>query len=349
MIVQEHFNDLVIATYGRGFWILDDLSPLQKMTPEVLASDAHLFAPRATYRFRTITGNYATNDDPTAGTNPPYGAGINYWLRTAPATGTAVTVSIADATGKTVRTIQGTRQAGINRVYWDLENTPSRTPRMRTKPAHFPEFTMSQDGTREAAGFGNVSVLMPPGRYTVKLTIGDREYTQPLEVRKDPHSSGTEQDIRAQTEIMLRIQDEHAAAGDLLTSMEDVRAEILRLTSDSARSPAEIRTSGAALDQKLIVIEEKLQDLRLTGRGQDGVRWPTRLGGQISYLSSGIASSDYAPTAQQGEVQRLLAEELRNTRAAFEKFAREDLARFNARLTALGLQQIIAKLPGVIF
>ena len=70
LVIQEHFNDLVVATYGRGFYILDDLSPLQKLTPEVTASAATLFAPRAAYRFRDIEANVSPNDDPTAGHEP---------------------------------------------------------------------------------------------------------------------------------------------------------------------------------------------------------------------------------------------------------------------------------------
>ena len=93
--VQEHFNDLVIATYGRGFWILDDITPLQQLTPQVTSADAHLFAPRAAYRFRDITRrSLVVPDDPTVGQNPPYGASINYFLKTPPAGD--VTVSILD-------------------------------------------------------------------------------------------------------------------------------------------------------------------------------------------------------------------------------------------------------------
>ena len=83
IVVQEHFNDLVISTYGRGFWILDDITPLRAMTPQVLAADAHLFTPRPAYRFRGITAPSTPYDDPTVGENPQYGAAINYYLKQA--------------------------------------------------------------------------------------------------------------------------------------------------------------------------------------------------------------------------------------------------------------------------
>jgi photosystem II stability/assembly factor-like uncharacterized protein len=79
--IQEHFHDLVLATYGRGFWILDDITPLEQMTPQMLDADAHLFPPRDTYRFRTAAQPEAMPNDPTAGQNPPYGAAIDYNLK----------------------------------------------------------------------------------------------------------------------------------------------------------------------------------------------------------------------------------------------------------------------------
>ena len=81
--MQEHFNDLVISTYGRGFWIMDDIGALRELTPAVLAKSAHLFAPRPAYRFRPITAPSTTYDDPTVGENPQYGASINYYLKAA--------------------------------------------------------------------------------------------------------------------------------------------------------------------------------------------------------------------------------------------------------------------------
>src|SRR5262249_38715056 len=118
--VQEHFNDLVISTYGRGFWIMDDITPLQQMTNEVKNSNAHLFPVHAAYRFRGITVPYASSDDPTTGQNPPYGADINYYRKTAPAR--AVPVKILEAKGNPVQPLRGSRNAGLTRVGWTLRN-----------------------------------------------------------------------------------------------------------------------------------------------------------------------------------------------------------------------------------
>jgi hypothetical protein len=346
-VIQEQFNDLVVGTYGRGFYILDDLSPLQRLTPEITASDAHLFAPRAAYRFQDYPGNYSINDDPTAGQNPTYGAAINYWLKSVP--GGTVSVTIRDAAGKMVRTIPGTRQAGLNRVYWDLRNEATRSPRLRTKPEFNDEFQMDRDGTRAAPGFGAFSVLMPPGRYTVQLTADGRTLERPLEVRKDPNTTGTLADIRAQADLLLALQADHRATADMLGTIEDVRAQSRALMSELANdaSSAAVRAGADSLEQRFIALERRFIDLRLTGRGQDEVRYPVKLAGQIGYVEGGISSSDFAPTTQQKDVQSELARQVREARAELDRLLSQDLARFNAMLRGRGLKPIEVRPTGV--
>jgi photosystem II stability/assembly factor-like uncharacterized protein len=349
MTIQEGFNDLVIATYGRGMWILDDLSPLQQMTAALAGENVHLFPPRPAYRFRDINGQVSGSDDPTAGFNPPYGAGINYWLKAAPQG--APSLTIADASGKTVRTITGTRQVGLNRVYWDLRNETSRAPRMRTKPMYNAEFTMDADGTRPAPGFGSISVLMPPGRYTVKLTVDGQSFSQPLEVRKDPNQSVTDQDIAASTDKLLAMQNDLNATADMLNTIETVRQQLQTLSTQLAndKKNAVVKTRADSVDQKFMTVEQTIVDLRMTGRGQDEVRWPVKLGGQLGYLAGNVGASDFAPTKQQGEVHAVLQKQEKDTRASLETAMNKDLAALNALLRGRGLKPIEAELPKVVF
>ena len=337
MVIQEHFNDLVIATYGRGFYILDDLSPLQKMTPQVMASNATLFAPRPAYRFKNIQGNVSQSDDPTAGQNPQYGAAINYWLKSAPQ---AATIAVLDATGKTVRSLQATRNAGLNRVYWDLSNEPSKSPRMRTKPVNDPDFRMNADGTRNAPGFGTLSVLMPPGKYSVKLTVDGQSYTQPLTVLRDPNQRETEADIVASTNLLKSIQADMNTAAEVLGTTESARAQILALGEDIRSKAAELRPLADSVEQKFMTVGANVVDPRLTGRGQDEVRYPVKIGGQLNWLAGGVSASDFTPASQQRDVAGILAKQTRDTRDALQKLVAGDLARLNAQLRAKGLKTI---------
>ena len=337
LVIQEQFNDLVIATYGRGFWIVDDLSPLQNLTPDVTASPAQLLKPRPTYRFVDIGGNYATTDDPTAGANPPYGAPINYWLKSAhPDSGAnAVSLAILDGTGKVIRTMRGTGKAGINRVYWNLRNDSSTVARLRTRPMYDAEFKMDKDSTRSAPGMSRMSVLMPPGLYTVKLTADGESYTLPLDVLKDPNDAVTDQDIAASTTMLLALQSDINAVADILGSVESMRLQLQRLSATG-----NVRARSDALEKKLIAVEQDILDPRMTGRGQDEVRYPVKLGGQLNYLAGGVSASDFAPTAQQVEVKQILSKQLQVTRAALDKLIQTDLPAFNEMLRGRGMKLI---------
>jgi photosystem II stability/assembly factor-like uncharacterized protein len=338
IVVQEHFNDLVISTYGRGFFILDDITPLQQLTPQVLASDVHLFPLRAAYRFRPITSPSSSYDDPTVGENPRYGAYINYFLKSAPAGN--VTIAILDSGGQTVRTLTGSKVAGLNRAHWDLRSEPTIEARMRTLPLYgAPHVRLDADGTRQAQGAGQNVMLMPPGAYTVKLSVGGRDYTQPLTVRKDPNSGGTDEDIQAQTKLLVAIRDQLNAASGLVNLVESVRSQIEnlgRVTSDAA-----VIKAADELNQQLIAVEMNLVDLRLTG-GQDGVRYASKLIGKLNYLAGGLASGDFKPTDQQVEVQQILAGQLKDIRTQIEALRSRIVGGFNEQLRGKGLPIIVA-------
>jgi len=337
--VQEHFNDLVISTYGRGFWIMDDIGPLQQMTAQVLASDAHLFRVQPAYRFRFITAPSTPYDDPTVGENPEYGASINYYLKAAAAG--PVTLTIADAKGDVVRRLAGTGRAGLNRVYWDLRGEASDPIRMRTSPlAPAPHVRLGPEGWRPPAGGGaSITILQPPGTYTVRLSAGGRELTQSIVVRKDPHSAGSDADIEAQTNVLVELRRDLNAAVSLLNRIELVRAQLESL--GRVVTDGEVTKAGAALNQKLIDLEMQLIDLRLTG-AQDGIRFGARLISRFGYLANGMSNADFRPTDQHLEVQRLLAERLRARVGDFDAIAAGDLAAFNGMLRSRNIPNIVA-------
>jgi len=332
LAVQEHFNDLVVSTYGRGFWILDDVTPLQQMTADVLAAGVHLFKPRPAYRFRQVTAPMAMSDDPTAGRNPPYGAAINYSLKSAPPGD--VTLTILDASGQTVRTLQGTKHVGINRVVWNLENDSTRAARLRTPPTYAPEVRPGPEGWRAAPGIARMTVLMPPGTYAVRLKVGDRELTQPLVVRKDPNSGGNDEEVQTQTKLLVDLQNDLNQAVDMINRIEVVRSQLqsLRAVLAGDSGAADVRTTADSLERVFSGLEEELHPLKVTGRGQDNIRWPAKLAAQIAYLAQGIASSDFAPTTQQQEVYALLEERLKTVGSVLDGFVKQDLARFNELL-----------------
>ena len=338
LTVQEQFNDLVVATYGRGFWILDDITPLQRMTAQVLASDAHLFPPQPAWRFRDITDSVSMNEDPTVGQNPAYGATINYVLKSPPSGN--VTITIADQKGQVIRTLNGTKAAGLNRVTWDLNGEPTTQVRLRTSPLYAPDVPVGPQGWRP--GGGQMTILQAPGTYTVKLTAAGRELSQPLVVKKDPHSAGTEADIQQQMKTLEELQRDVETTATLVNQIEWIRAQLQALPRLIENpSDADVRSAAEALEQKLIAVEGTLIELRSTGRGQDGVRWGSKLLGKINYLANGLASADHRPTNQQLEVQKLHEERIAAAGGQADAILSKDLAGLNQLLRSRNLPTIV--------
>jgi photosystem II stability/assembly factor-like uncharacterized protein len=333
MVVQEHFNDLVVGTYGRGFWILDDLTPIQQMKQEVRDANASLFPPRPTYRFRPSVTPVTMSDDPSAGQNPQYGAAITYYLKSAPSGD--VKVKIEDAKGQLVRTLNATKNIGLNRITWNLEGEQTTEVRMRTSPEYAPDIKLGPDGTRNAPGAGRASILLPPGNYTVKLLVAGQELSQPLIVKKDPNSGGTDADIAAQNAMMLELWKDIDTAARMINQIEVLRSQVEKVDVPAVKSAVD------GFDKKLIEIEETLIQRKLTGQGQDAVRWPPKLLTKINYLANGLASGDFGPTKQQREVQALLKQQLAEQKQRMDEVLKQDLPAFNKVLADNNVKIVI--------
>ncbi len=325
--VQPHFNDLVIATYGRGFWIMDDITPLRALAADVASRDATLFEPRLAYRFLNVELPFYDADDPVVGTNPRYGASLNFWLRQDAKD--SVTLTIADTSGRLVRTIKASGKAGVNRVMWDLRTERTREAKLRAANPYAPEQKYPPEG-KSAPGVGRFAMLVPPGTYTVTLRGAGVEERRSLVVRKDPASGGSEEEIRRQVTLAADIMADIDATVDMINALEAARAQVttLKATLADDSTLADVRTAGDSLARKLQDVEELLFQVKTTGRGQDDVRWPYRLAEQLLYLAGSVTSSDYAPTGQALEVHGVLKEQLRQARRRYDAVMGRDLDAF---------------------
>ncbi|MDF9795411.1 photosystem II stability/assembly factor-like uncharacterized protein [Catalinimonas alkaloidigena] len=303
MDIPEHFNDLVVGTYGRGIWILDDLTPIQQFTDEVAASDAHLFAPKDAYRFHPVTGIMQFFDEPTFGTDPPFGASLNYWLseEMADTMKDSISLVITDQSGDTLRTMEHEGKAGFNRLWWDFNDNPTTELVMRTKPMYADWFPMEEDRTREAP-LSPMSKLVPPGTYQVHLMIGDEVQTQTIKVLKDPNSEGTLEDIELQDELLTKIKQDIEDISLTVNKAEKIRRQLLDLKPLLSGDMEEVHLQLASVDSTVLVLENKMIQLKRTGTGQDGVRFPGMLLEKLSYLSSAVATADFRPANQHVEV-----------------------------------------------
>jgi len=341
IFVQEHFNDLVLGTYGRGYWILDDLGPVQQLDAEVAASGAHLFETRDAYRFRPVTEPMITLEDWANGENPPNAASLNYWIGDDATE--SVKLRIENASGDVVRTMDGGTEPGVNRAWWDFQDEPGTQVKLWTKPLFANWFSMPDEGFRSGGRVGGM--LQPPGTYTVTLVVdGEDVASQPLTVWKDPTSEGSLSDIRTQYTLMDEIRADQEGAAAAVNRIELIRKQIADIrtvvdeTSDD--TDEEFDAASSTLEEQLIEVESSLVQLKTTGGG-DGVRWPAMLWGQLNYLRGAVGSADFRPTDQHGEVQVILRQQLRDAEEALEALLETAVQEYNRLVLARGLPPII--------
>jgi photosystem II stability/assembly factor-like uncharacterized protein len=348
LTVQKEFNDLVVATYGRGFYILDDLSPLQQLTSEKALSDAYLFVPHSAYRFRQTTGIREMADDPAAGRNPPYGASLSYWLKSVPEGDVYLTV--ANAAGKTVRKMNATKIQGINRVYWDLRFDPTSPgsaapipqagPTPPAGPEEGPVATPGPVPTRRGGPPPGVRLLAPPGRYVVKLHVGDKEFSQSLTVLKDPSSGGSLNEITLQTALLQELSKDLNSSIALTAAIQNIRNQLQTLLDKVRNDPAaaDLRATTETLSRKFADTEEKLQQQRQAAFYE----WPVELTAKFVYLANHVQSSDRQPTNQAREAYAYLNNQLQLVKAEYDSLIQKDLTPFNAVLERRGIEPILS-------
>ena len=237
----------------------------------------------------------------------------------------------------------GTRDRGINRVLWNLQDTPSVPIRLRTTPVYADWVDLGPNRVR--SGGNGIALLQPPGTYNVTLEVDGRTFTQPLRVLKDPNSAGTETDIAAQLSALKLMRADHDSAASAINRIEWTRRQLLDLEAilrdQGGTGATEILQQSSALSRKLIGVEENLIQLRVTGTGQDGVRWPAQVSERLRYLIGNTATGDYKPTDQTGEVHQVLKLQLEEARRNLQLILQTDIPALNRLLQARNLPGII--------
>jgi hypothetical protein len=206
---------------------------------------------------------------------------------------------------------------------------------------------MGPDGYRPAPSGQPIALLAPPGTYTVKLTVEGKDYTQPLKVLKDPHSNGSEGDIQIQTKLITSLSGTMANMVDAVNQIESLRAQVSELKSalGTDGNGAALRTAADQLNDKLIEVEDNLIRIKVTGRGQDQVRWAPKLIDKLGYLATEVESSDYQPTTQQVAVHDELKEQAATYQQRLKLLLEKEVSGFNALLRQRNVPNIVTNMP----
>jgi photosystem II stability/assembly factor-like uncharacterized protein len=327
--IHPRDNALVLATHGRSVWVLDDLSPLERASENILTSDIHLFDVANATHFRLYGRKGSTGHKWFAAANPPYGAVINYYVKDKPKDD--VKVTITDSGGTVVRDLKGPKEAGLNRLVWDLRLNP---------PAPPPE------GQGEGGGgfFGAPrGPRVQPGAYTIKIAAGDKTATSKVTVQEDPRIQIVEADRGKLNEAIARVYALQKSAQDARKTMQSLKTQITTLQSslkDNPDSSKQVNDSVQKLSDQLAAIQKKLVSAPDTS-GSAGPALPDEprpLLSQITGVAFGLDSYTAAPTDDEKTRIEDLSKQLKDFVAELNKFIGEDVNNLNKQLRESGLQ-----------
>ncbi len=291
LLVHQRDNSLVIATHGRGLYIIDDLTPIQKLG-EAMQSDVALFDIPTAVRYALWSSDGNLGQKLWAGENPPYGARISYWLKNA--TKDTVRMTIADADGKVIRTLRRLPgEAGVNRTTWDLRYDGAPPP--RNNNGIDPEFAE----LASRFGFGNGGPAVVPGDYKVTLRVDGKDYTKTVKVELDPRTNVTVADLIAQRDASLGLQETTRKVNQMIDRTNDLIQQLTTLKENIRRNAPNEKEALTEADAALVDLK-KLLDEKLQRPLQGlGYRQYPRLREEVQSLYGSVTRTLNKPTDSQ--------------------------------------------------
>jgi len=323
--LQEHFDDMIIGTYGRGVFILDDISPFRELA-KANKEEVNFMPVQDAYRFQTIQSMKNDGTSLIRGQNPSYGANLDFFLPDTNAK--EISIAIQDMNGNEIRKLTPRKTTrGVNRVMWDLRYEKTKTAKLKVNPRGVDWVTYNKDGWRPLRTWdidvnsGKLGPKAVPGNYKAILNVDGKEVTKSFTLLKDPNTAGTIKDIKAQFKFLMTIRETINENVALINKVEDLR---FSLQNDYETRDQE--KAARDMDVRLYEIESHLFDVKLTGAREDAFRNPTKIYGRLSALGSDLTryGADFKPTNQQVEVYEVLSDRLKKQQAAFDVLMEDD-------------------------
>ncbi|MBL8218054.1 MAG: glycosyl hydrolase [Bryobacterales bacterium] len=310
LAVHKRDADLIVATQGRSFYVLDDLNVLHQIKDGTAKGDAYLFAPEPAYRTAGVTRSRIPAGA-AIGENPPNAAVLYLYLKDEPKGDT--TLEILDSPGKQIRKLTPKPKVGLNQLLWDL-----RMEEATTVP-----------GMILWAGFTQ-GPKVAPGRYQARLTVNGKTLTQSIEVRRDPRLTDvTQEDLEKQLALSIQVRDKLSETHQAILKIRDVRKQIDDMTARlDNKERKDVIEAGKALAKKLTAIEEELYQTK-NQSSQDPLNYPIRLNNRLAALYGSIQSSESAPTRQAQLFYEELATAINAHTQSLRGLLDRDLAAFN--------------------
>lgn len=317
IVINPRNQDLVLATHGRGVWIIDDITPLRGLTDDLLQKEAAFLAGRPVTQRIEGDGGWVEGDATFVGDNPPDGAVITYYQRTRHLFG-HIKVEVIGPDGKVVDTLPAGKRRGINRISWSMTIPPPRVPRAASLA-----FSASR-GPR---------VL--PGAYTVRLTKGSNVYETPLAIGLDPRATFTLEDRKAQYDAAMRVRSMFNDMSDLADEINGDRA--------AANQAAEHLPETDSLRKELSDFSAKADEVRkkiVATKEGGAITGEERLREHADNLYGALLSYEGRPSTYQMERIQVLQRELDDIRKEFDALTASVLPKLNEALKSKGVAPI---------
>jgi hypothetical protein len=317
LAIQPRENDLILATHGRGIWIVDDITPLRALTPDLLTQEATFVSARPVQQRIEGSGGWADGDATFVGDNPPDAAVITYYQRSRHLFG-KLKLEVLDASGRVIDELPASKRPGLNRVTWSMREKPPRVP---------PAAQIAYAGTR--------GPRLVPGVYTVRLTKAGKVSETKLTVGLDRRAKFAEADRKQQFDAAMKV---HALFGEESALMD----RILFLRKDLAKSGAAL-PEGDALRKSVSDFDEKVDAARkkIVATTEGGaITGEERLREHTDQLYGALLSYEGKPGVYLIAYIDALKRELDDVTKEFEQLLAKDLASLNESLKAKGAQPI---------
>ena len=332
ILVHPRENDLILATHGRSIWIFDDASVIQQLTPEIMNANAYLFSVRPALRYSSRFTRYGTGDKQFAGPNPPAGALITYYLKDKLDEKATVRLQVFDSAGKLVQDIERpSREKGLNRVAWNLR---LGGPEVRRPPTE-----------EQLAFFGGArGPQVLPGTYTVKLTVNDKTFETPVEVKMDPTANVSVSDLKDAFDMQLKLRDMQSNMNLSLRFLDSVKEQLKQAqTTMKGLQKEPDKDLMKALEDYIKQVDTLVDQLSARNEGLG-------LGGRDQVIDNignlfFTLDTNFAPTAGQKEFFGEIQPAYRAKMEEVNKFLRDTLPQWNDKLRAWNAPTLTTRKP----
>ncbi|HEV3392216.1 MAG TPA: hypothetical protein VG103_01790 [Chthoniobacterales bacterium] len=319
LAIQPRDNDLVLATHGRGIWIIDDITPWRALTPEILSQEVAFVSARPVQERIEGNGGWANGSAMFVGDNPPDAAVINYYQRERHLFG-KLKIEVLDSTGGVVGEVSASKRPGLNRVMWTMREKPPRVP---------PAAQIAVGGTR--------GVRFAPGEYTVRLTKNGKTYETKFTVGLDRRAKFTDADKKAQFDAVIKVRALFDDESALMDRILFLRSEVAK---SGAALPANdpLHKSVKDFDGKIETVRKKIVATTEGGAitGEERIREHT------DQLYGALLSYEGKPGDYHLAYIDTLRRELDDVNKDFEQLLTKDLPAFNQSLKSKGKEEVKA-------